>query len=202
MQTVWWETAEDKILEPGETLIFWIKNGSNDGLTLSDFNSKFGVSLTEDQLIDISVGGMANSGKRGLCLTTNVGDMVDNVVYNDNNADNTTADKSITFQNQYVNDVFTTAMTSDEETLLLAQLQIKKSDVPGIDNSTGETTGSNNYTETTFNNETDSLAFQWKLFLKSLQLKRHIIYERQYQSDYKSYNLTRRRKGKIALKGY
>ena len=81
VQTVWWETAEDKILEPGETLIFWIKNGSNDGLTLSDFNSKFGVSLTEDQLIDISVGGMANSGKRGLCLTTNVGDMVDNVVY-------------------------------------------------------------------------------------------------------------------------
>ena len=67
-------------------------------------------------MIDISVGGMANSGKRGLCLTTNVGDMVDNVVYNDNNADNTTADKSITFQNQYVNDVFTTAMTSDEET--------------------------------------------------------------------------------------
>ena len=27
---------KDKILEPGETLIFWIKNGSNDGLTLSD----------------------------------------------------------------------------------------------------------------------------------------------------------------------
>ena len=70
--------------------------------------------------------------------------MVDNVVYNDNNADNTTADKSITFQNQYVNDVFTTAMTSDEETPTPGTITDKrKSDVPGIDNSTGETTGSN-----------------------------------------------------------
>lgn len=75
VQNVWWETREDKILESGESIVFWIKNGENDNLTRSDFNNKFGVDLTEKQLIEVSCGGMANSGKRGLCLKTNVGEM-------------------------------------------------------------------------------------------------------------------------------
>ena len=197
VQTVWWETAEDKILEPGETLIFWIKNGSNDGLTLSDFNSKFGVSLTEDQLIDISVGGMANSGKRGLCLTTNVGDMVDNVVYNDNNADNTTADKSITFQNQYVNDVFTTAMTSDEETPTPGTITDKeKAMYQASITAPVKQPAVTDYTETTFNNETDSLAFSVEAISEESTVKTVTLYMKDSnQSDYKSYNLTRRSAG-------
>lgn len=65
VQNVWWETREDKILESGQSIVFWIKNGKNDNLTRTDFNSKFGVNLSEDQLIEISCGGMANSGKRG-----------------------------------------------------------------------------------------------------------------------------------------
>ena len=39
--TSWWESNEDRILEAGENLIFWVKNGSNDSLTKEDFNNKF-----------------------------------------------------------------------------------------------------------------------------------------------------------------
>ena len=54
---VWWVTSESKILKSGETLVFWVKNGSNDSLTIDDFNTKFGTNLTADQLIEISSGG-------------------------------------------------------------------------------------------------------------------------------------------------
>lgn len=95
VQTVWWETKEDQVLLAEESLVFWIKNGANDSLTLSDFNEKFGKDLAENQVISISNGGMANSGTRAVSLSSNVGDVVDCVVYNENGADNTTKDKSM-----------------------------------------------------------------------------------------------------------
>ena len=48
--SVWWESDEDKILKSHETLVFWIKNGGNTSLTRDDFNAKWGVDLTADQL--------------------------------------------------------------------------------------------------------------------------------------------------------
>ena len=50
VQNVWWETREDKILESGQSIVFWIKNGKNDNLTHTDFNSKFGVNLSEEDV--------------------------------------------------------------------------------------------------------------------------------------------------------
>lgn len=110
--TVWWDTNEDKILEAGETLVFWVKNGANDSLTRDDFNEKFGVNLSAEQLVEIACGGMANSSRRGMCICTNTGDVIDSVIYNDD-VDNTTADKSITYQNQYVDGVYSSVITKD-----------------------------------------------------------------------------------------
>ena len=58
---------------------------------------------------------MANSGARGVKIASNVKDVSDYVTYNMNGADNTSADRSITFQNQYTDGAFSSAMTSDEE---------------------------------------------------------------------------------------
>ena len=113
---VWWETSESKILKSGETLVFWIKNGGNDDLTLEDFNSKFGTSLTAEQLIEISCGGMANSGARGVKIASNVKDVLDYVTYNMDGVDNTTADQSIVFKNQYTDGAFASVLTDDAAT--------------------------------------------------------------------------------------
>ncbi len=111
---IWWETEESRILKAGESLVFWVKNGSNDSLTIDDFNGAFGTNLTEDQLIEISSGGMANSGARGVKIATNVKDVLDYITYNMNGADNTTADRSITYQNRYSDGSFTSVMVSDD----------------------------------------------------------------------------------------
>ena len=114
--SIWWETNEDKILKSGDTLVFWIKNGANDDLTKDNFNEKWGTNLSDDQLIEISCGGMSNSGARGVKIATNVKDVVDYVTYNMDGTDNTTADKSIVYQNQYTNGQFQSVLVSDNRT--------------------------------------------------------------------------------------
>ena len=42
---IWYETNEDKIIKSHDTLVFWIKNGANDDLQISDFNNKFNTNL-------------------------------------------------------------------------------------------------------------------------------------------------------------
>ena len=42
---IWYETNEDKIIKSHDTLVFWIKNGTNDDLQISDFNNKFNTNL-------------------------------------------------------------------------------------------------------------------------------------------------------------
>ena len=193
VQNVWWETREDKILESGQSIVFWIKNGKNDNLTRTDFNSKFGVNLSEDQLIEISCGGMANSGKRGLCLKTNVGDVVDEVIYNDNNADNTTADKSITFQNQYKDDLFITVMTSDKEVPIPGKIGKKEKPMHQSSVQVPEKKPKVvDCTKTEFNNETDSLAFSIEAVSEDSTIKTVVLHMKDSnQTDYASYNLLR-----------
>ena len=193
VQNVWWETREDKILESGQSIVFWIKNGKNDNLTHTDFNSKFGVNLSEDQLIEISCGGMANSGKRGLCLKTNVGDVVDEVIYNDNNADNTTADKSITFQNQYKDDLFITVMTSDKEVPIPGKIGKKEKPMHQSSVQVPEKKPKVvDCTKTEFNNETDSLAFSIEAVSEESTIKTVVLHMKDSNlTDYASYNLLR-----------
>lgn len=193
VQNVWWETREDKILESGESIVFWIKNGENDNLTRSDFNNKFGVDLTEKQLIEVSCGGMANSGKRGLCLKTNVGDVIDEVIYNDNNADNTTADKSITFQNQYANDLFVTAMTSDKEKPAPGKIAEKEKPMYQASVKAPEKKPQvEDCTKTEFDNKTQSLVFSMKAVSEESTIKTVVLHMKDSnQMKYESYNLLR-----------
>lgn len=192
VNTLWWET-DDKELAAGETLVFWIKNGPNDDLTVEDFNKKFGTELTDEQLIQLSNGGMANSGRRGLRICTNVGDTVDFIVYNDNGADNTNADKSITYQNQYADGEFTTVMTSD--TAAPTPGTLTNSEKPICQASVQTPSGQpllTDQTAETFGNGTESLVFALDAAPSEASIKTVALYLKyNAQGNYERYNLTR-----------
>ena len=99
---LWASFDKDLYLESRACMVFWIHNGSNDTLTVDDFNKKFGTDLVENQnIIILENGGMSNSAPRGLRITTNVHDEVNYVTYNvgENDANgNGHADKTITYR--------------------------------------------------------------------------------------------------------
>lgn len=74
-----WESDPSSIkIDPEETLVFWIKNGSNDELTVNDFNKEFNTNLVMGKnIVEIYSAGMANSGARALKLTTNTKEVLD-----------------------------------------------------------------------------------------------------------------------------
>ena len=191
VNTLWWET-DDKELEAGGTLVFWIKNGPNNELTTADFNQKFGTDLTDDQLIQLFNGGMANSGRRGLRICTNVGDTVDSVIYNDNGADNTNADKSITCQSQYIDGEFTTVMTSDTATPTPGILTDTEKPVsPAVLQQPSGQPALTDGTAETFDNETESFTFTLEAVPAGACVKTVALYLKyNAQESYERYNLT------------
>ena len=191
MNTLWWET-DDKELEAGGTLVFWIKNGPNNELTTADFNQKFGTDLTDDQLIQLFNGGMANSGRRGLRICTNVGDTVDSVIYNDNGADNTNANKSITCQSQYIDGEFTTVMTSDTATPTPGILTDTEKPVsPAVLQQPSGQPALTDGTAETFDNETESFTFTLEAVPAGACVKTVALYLKyNAQESYERYNLT------------
>lgn len=191
VSTTWWETSEDKILESGQTLVFWVDNGGNTTLTLDDFNEKYGAALTEDQLIKIECGGMANGSLRGVSICTNTGEVIDSVIYNDG-VDNTTVDKSITYQNQYINNLFETVMTgdtqtptpgtisADEKAFYQAEIVVPE-EKPTVEDQTGKT----------FSNDTEEFNFIVKAISEETTIKTVKLYLKyEGQDNFESYNLT------------
>lgn len=80
---VWFAPEKELKLEPGKTIVLWIKNGKNDELTTEDFNKKFNTNLELNKnLFEIHNGGMANGSARALRLTTRTKEQVDFVAYN------------------------------------------------------------------------------------------------------------------------
>lgn len=95
---VWNPEKRDTILQPGETIIYWIINEKNKGKTVADFNANYGTSLTEDQIVKIYSNGMSNSSGRGIVVSTNTGYDVSAAYYFDQaNVDDTVADKGIQY---------------------------------------------------------------------------------------------------------
>lgn len=94
---LWPATPADPVIEPGRTLVLWIKNGANQHLTAADFNAHFGSRLTAGlDLVEIHTGGMANGGLRGIQVETNTGHVVSRADYMNN--DQTVADRPIQYR--------------------------------------------------------------------------------------------------------
>ncbi|WP_061961302.1 metallophosphoesterase [Demequina flava] len=93
LTTVWaahWPTlTPDVVVEPGGTLVLWVRNPVNDGLTVADFNAAYGSSLVEgENLVMVDGTGLSNSSLRGVALSTKFGVQLAQAYYNeDGNAD-------------------------------------------------------------------------------------------------------------------
>ncbi|WP_378147154.1 metallophosphoesterase [Cnuibacter sp. UC19_7] len=98
-QTALWPAQpSNPVIQPGKTLVLWVKNGANDALTAADFNAKFGTSLTAGtDLVEIHSAGMANGSPRGIEVITNTGFSVNRAYYNLGGADDTVADQGIQY---------------------------------------------------------------------------------------------------------
>ncbi|MBF4995381.1 lamin tail domain-containing protein [Arthrobacter gandavensis] len=81
--TDWPATPGDVAIPAGGTLVFWIKNGPNDGLGADEFNRIYGTSLAAGtNIVEIHTGGMANGSARGIEITTKSGIPVNRAYYN------------------------------------------------------------------------------------------------------------------------
>lgn len=197
VSVTWWETDEDKKLQAGQTLVFWVKNGYNDSLTRDDFNKKFDTSLTDDQLIQIQCGGMANGSRRGLSICSKVKDVIDTVMYNDGGVDNTNPDKSITYQNKYADGVFTTVMTSDKAKTTPGT--VTDSEKPAYQASITVPSAEPVLTDKTadaFDNTTDGLSFGVEAVPTGASVKSVKLYLKYNdRKDYVTYSLERKADG-------
>lgn len=189
---VWWETSESRIIKAGDTLVFWIKNGGNDALTVDDFNGQFGTNLDSDHLIEISNGGMSNSGARGVKIASNVKDIVDYVTYNMGGADNTNKDLAITYQNQLSGETFSSVMTGDSAEPTPGQITAaEKPQYRAVLPESAEAPVYEDLTPEQFNTDS-SLTFAIDAVSESSSIKTVKLYIKDDKSnDFEEYNLLR-----------
>ncbi len=94
--TLWPARPADPVVQPGRTLVLWIKNGQNDALGAADFNAHFGSRLTAGvDLVEIHSPGLANGGLRGIQVRTNTGHDISRAYYHDN--DDTISDEPLQY---------------------------------------------------------------------------------------------------------
>ncbi|EPD50281.1 hypothetical protein HMPREF1210_02852 [Paenisporosarcina sp. HGH0030] len=96
---IWKADKEDIILPSGKTIVYWIKNASNQEKTVADFNQIYNVNLIENvDIAEIKSGGMANSSHRGLAIATNTGIDISSAYYYDQpDVDDVAANKGILY---------------------------------------------------------------------------------------------------------
>lgn len=97
-QAVWPMEPGDKVVEPGGTVIVWIKNGHNDDKTVEDFAANYGVDAQSLNVVESHVGGMANGSLRGMEIQTRTGYTVSRVFYNENGAHDPKANHGIHYK--------------------------------------------------------------------------------------------------------
>ena len=95
---LWASTPSDVVIEPGQTLVYWIKNGANNDLTAEDFNAFYGTDLVlGETLAEIYAGGMANGSARGIQIETNTGFAINTGYYNMNGDRDVQTDQGLYF---------------------------------------------------------------------------------------------------------
>ncbi|HET6919965.1 MAG TPA: lamin tail domain-containing protein, partial [Jiangellaceae bacterium] len=94
----WPSQPADPVVPPGQTLVFWIKNGQNEHLTAADFNAHYGADLVAGQdLVEVFSAGMANASGRGMEIRSNTGFTLNKGYYNVSGADDVDPDQGIQY---------------------------------------------------------------------------------------------------------
>lgn len=92
---VWPMSPGNATVEPGKTVVAWVKNDANADLTKEDFAKHYNVDPNSFELTEIKSAGMANGSVRGMEIQTRTGEQVHRVFYNVGGADDTNADDGI-----------------------------------------------------------------------------------------------------------
>lgn len=97
-EVLWPAQPSDVVIDPGKTLVLWVKNGPNDELGAADFNGQFGTNLElGTNLVEIPAGGMANGSPRGIEILTNTGFSVNRAYYNMGETDDSVVNQGIRY---------------------------------------------------------------------------------------------------------
>ncbi|GGD50657.1 lamin tail domain-containing protein [Paenibacillus nasutitermitis] len=82
--SVYWDITTSKTIPAGGVMVVWIYNSASAGLTLTDFNTHYGVSLTTANSMILNVTGMLlNTGSQKVVLALDTGEEVSVAKYND-----------------------------------------------------------------------------------------------------------------------
>lgn len=185
----WSCSPDDAIVEPGKTLVFWIKNSDNQSLTIDDFNRNFGTALQQGKdLVTIDSNGMANKSYRGLKICTKTKNTLNKVLYNKDGAIDTSSTTSIDYvynPNQDSSEILKTKVNPTPGEIKNEQIPAKKYHV----NSTIEQPALRDNTASTFDSNED---FTFNLDISSkVQAKRVELYiKSNLDNSYIKYNLT------------
>ncbi|MFE5319214.1 FIMAH domain-containing protein [Paenibacillus sp. NPDC056579] len=83
-ESTWAFEPDNVVVQPRDTLLFWIINTYNPHLTVADFNAHFKTNLVENQdIVLIHSGGMANTRMREVVVATNTGHEIVTAFYNE-----------------------------------------------------------------------------------------------------------------------
>ncbi|PAF37937.1 hypothetical protein CHH69_09440 [Terribacillus saccharophilus] len=126
-----WKPDESPVIQPGETAVFWIINGSNNDLTADDFNKNYGTNLTlGENLFKVQSGGMANGDQRGVGVATKAGNAITMATYNEiSGVKDTVANMGINFK--YPLDGSTNMLKLNAGTILGTPGSVTSDQVPG-----------------------------------------------------------------------
>ena len=119
--TLWPATPRSVVIAPASTIVVWIRNAANAGLTAADFNAQFGTSLVAGtNLLETASGGFANAGSRGIQVRTNSGLDVSRAYYFTD--DQTTATTAIQYAWNPAGDALWRPTPADQATQTLVRL--------------------------------------------------------------------------------
>ena len=99
ISSVAWPTlTPGAVIEPGGTLVLWVRNAGSAGKTAQDFNEAYGTSLVRGKtLVDIEGSGLANSVMRGIEVSSRAGVQVSRAFYNEDGAPDATVTSGVQF---------------------------------------------------------------------------------------------------------
>ncbi len=84
---LWPTVTEGAVIEPGRTLVLWVRNASSAGRSVADFNAAYGTDLVDgEDLVQLDGDGLANSLMRGIEILSRSGVQLSRAYYNEEGA--------------------------------------------------------------------------------------------------------------------
>jgi fibronectin type 3 domain-containing protein len=94
-------TIKDKVIQPKDSLVLWLKKFNYPNAPLWDFNSNYGSSLTSEEVFEVrlttAAQGLSDTGKRQVGIADKDGNLLSKAIINDGEVDGIT-NRSVIYQ--------------------------------------------------------------------------------------------------------